>query len=381
MNSIAIAIHLIRRTFGNKKGILTFLLAPSLIVALVISFLGSGSSSPATVAFVNGDREALGGYVISALADSGEYRLVPAPSAEAARQSVSENKAAAAILIPGTFGDRLLQGAGAEVEMIQMRVDEQTFGLKLAVEQTIRGMTQAVAYAKEAGSAGPDLLQTVERIWIQQQNKQVGVTKTDLGLEVSPAVDMATGILLVFMLSLVTSSVASIVEDKRNRTMTRMYTAPVRAWEIAAGNFIGSFAIGTIQTVIVLVFSRYALGFDYGVGFWLHFLVIEFFLLAAMGLGCTIAGLVRNPNHLSAINSLVITPTCMLGGCFWPVELTPEFMQKLSNIVPQRWAIDALRQLAAGESLAGISLQLGILALFAVILLGFGSVVLRPNES
>ncbi|MBD2861975.1 hypothetical protein [Paenibacillus oceani] len=145
-------------------------------------------------------------YVISALADSGEYRLVPAPSAEAARQSVSENKAAAAILIPGTFGVRLLQGAGAEVEMIQMRVDEQTFGLKLAVEQTIRGMNQAVAFAMEAGSAGPDLLQTVERIWIQQQTKQVGVTKTDLGLEVNPAVDMATGILLVFMLSLVTSS-------------------------------------------------------------------------------------------------------------------------------------------------------------------------------
>jgi ABC-2 type transport system permease protein len=380
MNSIAIAINLIRRTFGNKKGILTFLLAPSLIVALVISFLGSGSSQP-TVAYVNGDREGLGGYVISALADSGEYKLAAAPSAEAARQSVSENKAAAAILIPDRFGERLLQGGGAEVEMLQMRVDEETFGLKLAVEQTIRSMNQAVSNAKEAGSAGPQLLGTVERIWIQQQTKQVGVTKTDLGLEVNPAVDMATGILLVFMLSLVTSSVASIVEDKRNRTMTRMYTAPVRAWEIAAGNFIGSFAIGTIQTVIVLVFSRYALGFDYGVGFWLHFLVIEFFLLAAMGLGCTIAGLVRNPNHLGAINSLIITPTCMLGGCFWPVELTPEFMQKLSNIVPQRWAIDALRQLAAGESLAGVSLQLGILVLFAVILLGFGSVVLRPNES
>lgn len=380
MNSIPIAINLIRRTFGNKKGILTFLLAPSLIVALVISFLGSGSS-PATVAYVNDDRQGLGGYVISALADSGNYKFVPAPSAEAARQSVSEHKAAAAILIPDAFGERLLQGSGAEVEMIQMRVDEVTFGLKLTAEQTIRSMHQAVSHAQEAGSTGPELQKTVERILIQQQYKQVGVTKTDLGLEVNPAVDMATGILLVFMLSLVTSSVASIVEDRRNRTMARMYTAPVRAWEIAAGNLIGSFAIGTIQTVIVLLISRYALGFDYGVGFWLHFLVIEFFLLAAMGLGCTIAGLVKNLNHLSAINSLVVTPTCMLGGCFWPVELTPEFMQKLSNIVPQRWAIDALQQLAAGESLAGVTVQLGILALFAVILLGFGSVVLRPSKS
>jgi ABC-2 type transport system permease protein len=71
----------------------------------------------------------------------------------------------------------------------------------------------------------------------------------------------------------------------------------------------------------------------------------------------------------------------MLGGCFWPVSIMPDWMQKLSNFVPQKWAIDAIERMATGQRLADIGMNLGVLTLLAVILIGIGSVILRPEEA
>ena len=48
------------------------------------------------------------------------------------------------------------------------------------------------------------------------------------------------------------------------------------------------------------------------------------------------------------INSMIVTPTCMLGGCFWPLAIMPEFMQKIANLHPAKWAIEAVEIAATG---------------------------------
>lgn len=383
MNSFWIALQLIRRTIGRPKGIVLFLILPSLLVSMMFAIMGRDSEENPNmvVAVADADASGLGQRLTAALEAKGAYELLPVGSAAEARASVENSQADAAVIIPATFGAAIESGQDAQVEMVQKRVDEETFALKLDLEQEMRGLSRSAAYARSAGLEGTQLQNAIGRILDERDQQRVSVLKTDLHLYVTPTVAMATGILILFMLILVSSSIAFVVEDRTNRTMARMYTAPVRAYEIALGNFAGSFALGTLQTLFVLVMTRYAFGFDYGVGFWPHFAVIEFFLLAALGIGCAIAGIVRNPNHLTPVNSMIITPTCMLGGCFWPVELTPTFMQKLSYAVPQRWAIDALQKLAAGETWAGVSLNLAVLALFAVVLLGFGSIVLKPNDA
>jgi hypothetical protein len=52
-------------------------------------------------------------------------------------------------------------------------------------------------------------------------------------------------------------------------------------------------------------------------------------------------------------------------------------MQTVSWLTPHRWAIDGLRQLAAGGSLADVATQLGVLLAFGVVLLGLATWRLR----
>jgi ABC-2 type transport system permease protein len=103
-------------------------------------------------------------------------------------------------------------------------------------------------------------------------------------------------------------------------------------------------------------------------------------MMVSLGLASTVAGLIRNGQNAAMINSMIVTPTCMLGGCFWPLAIMPEFMQKIANFIPQKWAIEAVEIAATGGTLSDIALPLAILSLMAVILLAVGSAVLRPSE-
>ncbi|MGV2806473.1 ABC transporter permease, partial [Clostridium perfringens] len=139
-----------------------------------------------------------------------------------------------------------------------------------------------------------------------------------------------------FMMTLISSVVSMMIDDRRQRTLSRMYTAPVRAYQIALGNFLGSLVVGSLQVIIVLALSRYVLRYDYGIPLLLHFLILMAFMMVSLGLASTVAGLIRNGQNAAMINSMIVTPTCMLGGCFWPLAIMPEFMQKIANFIPQK---------------------------------------------
>jgi ABC-2 type transport system permease protein len=127
------------------------------------------------------------------------------------------------------------------------------------------------------------------------------------------------------------------------------------------------------------VLARVVFDYDFGgVPFMLHVTLFILFMLASLGLATTVAGLVRNKNQLTLLNPLIIIPTCMIGGCFWPVEIMPDVMQQMSYLVPQRWVLDGLSRLAAGDGPSELVMNFGVLTLFAAVMIGFGSAILRP---
>ena len=188
------------------------------------------------------------------------------------------------------------------------------------------------------------------------------------------------GLLLMFVMLLCSQSIGFVMEDREQRTMARMFTAPVRSLDISFGYFLGSLLVGTLQVIFVLSLTYFVFGYSPGVSFGAMLLVIECFLFAAVGLASAVAGLVRNSAQLSQINTMIVIPTCMMSGCFFSISLLPDFMQKLAKFTPQKWAIGAIDRLGAGEGIGDISLQLCILLLFAAVTIAFGSAVLRPNQ-
>lgn len=252
--------------------------------------------------------------------------------------------------------------------------------IRMTADSAVTRLSGTAALIRETSEPAVDRMLMLQEVLKQSALNRVDTEVTDLNLYAKPGLSNVTGFTLMFMMTLISSVVSMMIDDRRQRTLSRMYTAPVRAYQIALGNFLGSLVVGSLQVIIVLALSRYVLRYDYGIPLLLHFLILMAFMMVSLGLASTVAGLIRNGQNAAMINSMIVTPTCMLGGCFWPLAIMPEFMQKIANFIPQKWAIEAVEIAATGGTFSDIALPLAILSLMAVILLAVGSAVLRPSE-
>lgn len=381
MNSFTIAWNMIKRIVGTKKGMFMHILLPCIIISLVIALLGRDEYSRANILYVNEDGGIASQYLLEELAGKSDYNLKVLENEKQLREAVIEDQGAAGVIFPAGYTEGVMSGHVPKLQIYELKVSEASYTLRLVLDNLTQGLVSSGALIRNVSDDKADhstiFAQMVSRIG----EHHISGTVRDLELYAKPGLSSVTGFTLMFLMGLIGSSATQIMDDRRRRTMTRMFCAPVRAWEIALGNFLGSFAVGITQIAILLILSRYIVGYDYGVPIILHFIILSAFMLVAMGISTAIAALIRNSQQLGMINSLIITPTCMLGGCFWPVSFMPDFMQKMANFVPQKWAIEAVELLSVGEGLSGIAIPLSILGLMALVLLTFGSAVLRPNEA
>lgn len=344
MNSIWIAVTIIRRMTAKRKNIIFFLLVPCIVVSFAIQALGSFDKAAPTVGFVDMEGGSSGKAVRSVL--ERQFDVVAAANEEALTS----------LFVDGLTNSGVIVNEDGSLLYREFRPGPDT----AAVQITVGSISRSLA---AGGTAEPNPAVTVKE-----------------SAERSGLVAPAMGLFIMFILMLANSSMATILEDRNGRTLSRMYTAPVRPIEISLGLFLGMLVIGLGQIVVVTAISSIIFGMAFTHSLGLQLLILICFLLAAVGLSTAIAGVARNRQQVGIINSLVITPTCMLGGCFWPAEFMPEVMQRLSNIVPQKWAMDGFYKLAGGGTFDDIVWPLLILILFAAVTIGLGSTVLRPEQ-
>jgi ABC-2 type transport system permease protein len=357
MNSIFIAINIMKRTLAQKKGWLYYIILPIVFISMAIQILGQSNSEHVTLGVLNLDKGQYSTLLMTRLADDMNLKLIPMDSKAELQDQVLHNQVHAAFVIPENFTNNLLDGTTYKIQMFELNQSEVTHWLQLKIQAQASRLLQPV-YKLPLGD-GPIL---------------------DKHLSSISGLNTAVGLLLMFMMNFTNSTISILSKDRRERIIMRVYAAPVRAIEIMLGHFLGSFLAGSLQISIVVLFTRYILGFNYGIELFQQMLLLELFLLISIGLSTALANSFYNNRYMSAIETMVIIPSCMIGGCFWSIGLMPDFMQKLANFTPQKWVIEAVTLLSEGQSLIDIRMLLGILALFATVLLTFGMVLLKPED-
>ncbi|WP_405104706.1 ABC transporter permease [Paenibacillus sp. FSL K6-1217] len=378
---VIIAWNMVRRSIGTVKGMVIFILLPAVVVAGIISLTGGMGEGPATVLYANADTGAAGRHLIAELEQAGEYKFEPRTGEAALKEATIKQEGIVGVLIPAGYTAALMAGEQPQIRIYELRASESSVMMKMKITATAANIAEAAHTVTAAGGGTGDQLTQLAAVLKQAEQHNVGSTRTDYDLYPRQTLGVITGLTLMFLMALVTSSVSRITDDRRGRTMMRMFSAPVRSYEIALGNFLGSALVGMIQITVVLVLGKWVLRYDYQLPLLLYFLVLAAFMLVSMGIASTVAGLIRNPRNAGMLNSLILTPTCMLGGCFWPVSIMPEYMQKLANFTPQKWAIQAVDIAATGGGWNELWLPFAVLGLMAAVLLAIGSAILRPNEA
>ncbi|HAE43610.1 MAG TPA: hypothetical protein DCG34_11955 [Clostridiales bacterium] len=160
-----------------------------------------------------------------------------------------------------------------------------------------------------------------------------------------------------------------------------MFTQPVKEWQIVLGNLIGNMTLGLMQLIPIMIVLKIAFELSWGREFWALSLILFAFLIATLGLGVGLAGIMKNKFNPMLLTATVVVPSSILGGSFIPKSMMPEIVNRLGNIVPQKWVMDASEKILQGKSIDEILINLVVILMFGIAFSTFGVKFLKPlNE-
>lgn len=159
------------------------------------------------------------------------------------------------------------------------------------------------------------------------------------------------GTLVMFtLLILLTSGATMLVLERQQGLLRRMASAPITKPELVAGKWCGRMVLAALQVVVALVIGTFLFDMDWGP----HLPMVAVVLAVWAGF-CASAGLwlgtvASTEAQASGLGVLVANALAALGGCWWPIEVTPGWMQALQKLLPTGWTMDALHKLISFQA-------------------------------
>jgi ABC-2 type transport system permease protein len=225
-----------------------------------------------------------------------------------------------------------------------------------------------------AGPLSSDALATVNdapRVW------QLDVSAAGQRQEVPTGFQQAVpGILVMFtLLVLLTSSGTMLVQERTQGLLRRLASAPISRAEVLAGKWKGRMVLAAIQVTVALAFGTFLFSMDWGPDIAMVIVVLVAWAGFCASAGLWLGTVASTEAQAGGLGVLAANLLAALGGCWWPIEVTPEWMQALQKAIPTGWTMDALHKLITFQA-GAMSVIPNVLLLVAAAI-GFGVLAAR----
>ena len=154
-----------------------------------------------------------------------------------------------------------------------------------------------------------------------------------------------SGYLTMFIFFAAALSAEAIARERRNQTLERLLTNGVRRESIILGKFLTGTYRGVMQVVVLWGVGIVAFGIDLGASPLAVILISLAIVFTSSSFGVMLAALVRTAEGASSAGVLVSLVLAPLGGSWWPLFITPDWMQALGKLTPHGWANTAFNNL------------------------------------
>ncbi|HSW49444.1 MAG TPA: ABC transporter permease, partial [Bryobacteraceae bacterium] len=135
------------------------------------------------------------------------------------------------------------------------------------------------------------------------------------------------------------------------------------------GKSMARLALGGIQIAFAMVAGSALFGVRWGPNLWLILVLLGAYAALAVAASVLLGAVARTEGQAIGIGVLLTNLLGALGGCWWPIEVTPRWAQKLAILLPTGWAMDALHKLVSfGESPQAVLPHLVVLSAGALVL-------------
>lgn len=391
-----------RLLIRDKTAFIWMLLLPIFVIFVASAALSSSFEDDdfqITLAINNQDKGPHSQYLIKALQDQPSINLKTNWSQDQLQESIKQGDIGVGLVIPADYSQKIetsqfnnlilyhgpnqtaaLPIAKGHLEGIVSQLNAQNLALQTTLNflqiENINPQIEGAALSQDINVLARELSQTRSLLNIQEtllSNNQE---------EINAFTQNVPGYALMFMMFGIMTGVENILREREEGTLKRLLTTPMTKKDFLGGKLLANFLIGLLQ--ISLIFGFAYLFFDLNtnaspLGVVLITIAAVF---ATSGLGIFLAAFVKNRRQLNPIATFVVLISSAIGGSWWPLWITPEWMQQLSKTTITGWAMEGYNNLwIYNHSLIEILPHFLALIIYGIICLLIGLKFFRFQQS
>lgn len=350
----------LRNTFRKKSSWIIYFALPLAGVILSMLIYGNTSGADLRVGIVNldGDRP-VAADAIRFVEDLNHVKVTMTDEA-ALNKEIAAGNLDSGIVFGAGYEAAVREGRQPDIRIVSAKGAQVTAYVKAMLD----GYVGNVAAIGQAAKGDPAKFDAVYAEYMKNGFKMDSDSLKDTS-NVKSMTYQSIGFLLMFMMFSASNLAELILKEKENRTFLRLLASPVSARMYVLSNVLVTAFILLLQIVFMLAVMRFVFNIDSGVPFVVLLVSLFLFSLAAIGLSLLLVAFSKNSRSAGALQTLIITPTCLLSGCTFPPEIMPDIIQKIASFLPQSWLLNTVTELQAGRTFGSLYLNLAILVGFA----------------
>jgi ABC-2 type transport system permease protein len=386
--------------FASRGEWLFFLVLP-VVFTLVVNYgsgaaYGSGGDSRIPLLVVDQDGGELAQDLIAALDSSATVRVV-STDMENARNQFKERDAPAILVIPDGLEQARTSGRTAELQLTAAAGNSDAIAARQAVQAALGAVGRSLQAAGIVTNAAEEIrpfadesereafylaAKTEAQEQFAEQPVWVTITKSGAKAEETvtwtPQGQASAGQLITWVFIPLLGISSIFAYERQQGTLRRLISAPVNKAVALLGTIAGQFAAAVVQMVILSVVGAVL----FNLPWWNHpaatLGMFAAFGVAAVAFGTMLGTFVKTEAQAGGVSMALGMSMALLGGCWYPRELFPGVVQKITLALPTTWSMLGMNDiLLRGQDLAGVLPAAGVLCGFAVVFTAVGALRFR----
>ncbi len=355
------------KMFRDKTSLFFMFLLPIAFTIIMGMVFGNITNSEGAyripVGVVNNDRGEISGQMLSKFKENQTIN-VTMKDIKTIYKEVKDVSIAAGFIIPEGFSDKIMGGEAGQIKVVRLPSSVDSMAIQGMLNSALSEvMLKNVAVDFMEGELSQidkdrrndlinQLADEIERGMQKEPAMSVESIKVASNREADsydPKAQISLGYMVMFVMFTIILSSGELLEEKKLNTWNRLLITPVSRGSLMVGKIGANFIKGWMQTAFLIFFGSLVLGVNFGKSLPSTVLLMSIYLISVSGMGIFLASIVKTNAQLGAMSSILIITTSMMSGLWWPIEMQPEFMQRIAVIFPQFWAMKGLRSVVVAN--------------------------------
>jgi ABC-2 type transport system permease protein len=347
-----------RLRFSGPSEWLFFLILPILFTVILAGGTGGSSDGRVRLVVVDQADSPLSQQLVAELEKSDAVRpeLLPLSQAE---DQFSQRRVSVVLVIPPEFDLQHLEQGSLALDLRQQPNNVNALVATRAIQAVISRISSSVDIANRsvaaADSIRPFASQAEREAYfnasLQAAQAQLSAAPQRIAatqgttiekVDYNPAANSSAGQLITWVFIPLLGISGMFAFERQKGTLRRLLVTPTERATYLFGTITGQVAIALVQMTLLVVFGILVMKLNWDEAPVALALMLVTSALAAAALGTTLGTFTKTEGQAGGLSWMLGMVMALLGGCWYPIELFPPFVQNFARLLPTTWSMQGM---------------------------------------